>query len=238
MDSVAGLLFRPLYILSFSAKCIAFLVALTLPAAKTSIYFYHKKTNQPIPEFESQKDDTVAALECQSTDNITRRPSMDMKLQDNNGIEEEPVQFSWRNAKSLLLSHIRSGYSNQTVLLWSLWWALMQTGFRMVYTYNQPLWYFIEPDREDIYNGFAETGLTLFGALGALLAGKLNQQFVEKWAIWIMVVCSIGQGTLSIVAGNTTNVFVSYAVYIALGAVYYFMVTVCRLVLMILCKHF
>lgn len=202
----------------------------------TSIYFYQKKTTRP--ELESEKDDAAVALEYQSPVDITQPHSIDLKLQDNNVVEGEPIQFSWRSAKSLLVSHIRSAYSNQTVLVWSLWWALMQTGFRMVYTYNQPLWYFIEPDREDIYNGFAETGLTLFGALAALLAGKLNQQFVEKWAICIMVSCSIAQGTFSIVAGNTSNVFVSYGVYIALGVVYYFMVTVCRLALLILSKHF
>lgn len=137
------------------------------------------------------------------------------------------MKFSWTKAKGLLWSHFKSGYTDKTVLLWSFWWALMQTGFRMVYAYNQPLWHFIEPDREIEYNGFAEAGLTLFGALGALLAGKLNQQFVERAAIWIMVACSLCQGTFSVLAGQTRKVFLSYAMYMMFGAAYYFMVTVC-----------
>lgn len=138
------------------------------------------------------------------------------------------VTFSWRDAKSLLVSHLRSAYTNKTVLLWSLWWSLLHVGARLTYIYNQPLWHFIDPEREDIYNGFAETGLTLFAAIGSLLAGKLNQKFIEKWAIGIVIVCSLGMGTLSITAGNTPSVFVSYAMYILLGAVFYFMITVAR----------
>lgn len=104
----------------------------------------------------------------------------------------------------------------------------MQTGFRMAYTYNQPLWYFIEPERETLFNGFAEAGLTLFGALGALLAAKLNQKFVEKFAIWVMVACALGEGAVVMVTGRSSTVFLSYAMYIFVGAIYYFMVTVCR----------
>lgn len=96
----------------------------------------------------------------------------------------------------------------------------------MISSYHQPLWSYIEPDRTDIYNGFAETCMTLFGAFGALLAAKINQEFIEKWALWILVTCSMCMGSLAIVAGQTTTVFLSYAMYIALGALYQFMLTV------------
>lgn len=179
---------------------------MSLPAAQTSIYFYQASSHRK-QAVDGPNEDGAKAVEVE---------------------EETLVKFSWTNAKGLLWSHFKSGYSNKTVLLWSFWWALMQTGFRMVYAYNQPLWHFIEPDRETEYNGFAEAGLTLFGALGALLAGRLNQQFVEKAAIWIMVACSLCQGTFSVLAGRTTTVFLSYAMYMLFGAAYYFMVTVCR----------
>lgn len=206
---------------SIAGKCAALIVAISLPAAKTSIYFYQSKSKTigVVSESDNQKTEDNEL-------DYSSRVEIDRKSQAAEE-QEELVKFSWINAKSLLWSHFKSGYSNNTVLLWSLWWALLQTGFRMVYTYNQPLWAFIEPDREDIYNGFAESGLTLFGALGALLAGKLNQQFIEKWAIVIVVVCCLGQGTFAILAGRTTSVFLSYAMYIAVGVVYYFMVTVC-----------
>lgn len=80
----------------------------------------------------------------------------------------------------------------------------------MVYNYTQPLWEFIEPDREDIYNGFAEAGLTSLGGLGSLFAGKLNQQFIEKWAIRIIVTISFCEGIFAHFAGITNSVIVSY----------------------------
>lgn len=96
------------------------------------------------------------------------------------------------------------------------------------YGYNQPLWHYIEPDREAIFNGFAEAGLTLFGALGALLAGLLNQKFIEKSVIPIVILCSATMGICAVLAGITKTVFVAYAMYIALGAGYHFMITITR----------
>ena len=193
----------------------ALCVALTLPPVKTSIYFYQPKKRpqtETAPQLESGEGKTQSSVEIMPQE--TR--------------EEELVKFSWRNAKSLLWSHFTSGYKNSTVLQWSLWWSLLQAGFRMGNMYAQPLWHYIEPERENIFNGFAEAGQTLCGGLAALLAGKLNQQYVERTATWIMAVCSIGMGVLLLVGGRTSSVFVSYAMYILFGATYYFMLVGCR----------
>lgn len=97
-----------------------------------------------------------------------------------------------------------------------------------VWSYVQPLWHTIDPNREAIYNGAAEALVTLFGALSALLAGLLNQKYVERFDVWILTVCSVIQGAVILVAALTTNVFVSYAMYILFGALYHFMITITR----------
>lgn len=198
------------------AKCSALLIALLLPSVTTSIYFYQSKKRE--------YSTTVVTVPENCTDKNPYKGQGHQKNED----DQELVEFSWKNGVALWRSHMKSAYSHPTIRLWSIWWILLHTGFYVMYYYNQPLWHFIEPGREDIYNGFAEAGLTLFGALGALLAAKLSQEFIEKWAIWIVVVCSMALGSFSIAAGQTTSVFVSYAMYISLGAVYYFMITVTK----------
>lgn len=208
-------LINPLYL---PDKCVALMLALFLPAVTTSIYFYQAKkkpNNESTSEISQEKQNTVEIVPQNNS----------YECED---VAKELVKFSWKDGKTLLTSHLKSAWSNKIVLLWSVWWVLLHSGYLLMYSYNQPLWHFIEPERTVVYNGFAETGMTLFGALGALLAAKLSQKFIEKWAIWIVVVCSIGMGSFSIIAGQTTSVFVSYAMYVCLGALYHFMITVTR----------
>lgn len=200
------------------------MLAFFLPSIATSIYFYqteNKKNDKNLPENNEKPTGatTVDILSEKGKD----YPQGDMTKEDK-GVS----RFSWKEGLTLLKSHLMAAFSNQIVRLWSIWWILLHGGFYLIYSYNQPLWHFIEPDRTDVYNGLTETGMTLVGALGSLLAAKLSQEFIEKWALSIVVICSMGLGSFSIVAGLTSSVFVSYGMYIALGALYHFMITVTR----------
>lgn len=104
----------------------------------------------------------------------------------------------------------------------------MHTGYYMVWNYNQSLWDYMEPAMETPFNGFAEGGLTLCGAVSALLAAKLSQKFIEKWAIVIVIVCSFFLGNIAIIAGHTRIIYVSYAMYVIFGGLYNFMITITR----------
>lgn len=46
----------------------------------------------------------------------------------------QPVSMKrrWTRARNLLWDHFKSGYSQQNVLVWSIWWALATGGFFMV----------------------------------------------------------------------------------------------------------
>lgn len=180
----------------------------------TSIYFYQVKEKkiQPPP---IQNDDCVSKIEVAKENSVCREV-------------ETLVEFSWSNAKDLFISHVSSAYTKKVVIFWSCWWILLHTGFLMCYMFNQALWAAIEPDRKVMYNGFAEAGLTSLGAFGSMMAAKLSHPFIEKWAMGIVIICSMAMGSFSIMAGLTPSVFVSYAMYILIGGTYYFMITVAK----------
>lgn len=130
----------------------------------------------------------------------------------------------------MLWEHFIAAYSNKTVVLWSLWWALAMCGFLQVQTYIQFLWQEIDTDQENFYNGGVEAILTLFGALAAIAAGFLNSKKFEKWYMWILTGCSILEGGFILWAAFTNNVWIAYSMYIAFGVLYQFMITVARFV--------
>lgn len=78
-------------------------------------------------------------------------------------------KFSWDRASKLLWSHFIVSYSNRTVLIYSIWWALSTAGYLQIISYVQLLWQQIDPNQENFYNGGVEASLTLFGALSASL---------------------------------------------------------------------
>ena len=195
-------------------------MTLTLPGVKSSTYFYQAE------------DHTAGSGEERKEQQITypgsTTPSTIDILPKGQKPDEQTAEFSWTKAKKLLWSHFTTGYSNPTVLQWNFFWALNTSGFRMWFMCAQPLWHFIEPERENIYNGFTEAGLFVGGAIGALLAAKVNQQFVEKAATWIMASSFLAMGCLLMLSGNTSSVIVAYAAHIVNGTLYFSMVVICR----------
>ena len=57
-------------------------------------------------------------------------------------------------------------YSSQTMLCWSVWWALSTCGYFQVINYAQGLWEMVLPSHSmEIYNGAVEAASTLLGKL-------------------------------------------------------------------------
>lgn len=86
-------------------------------------------------------------------------------------------KFSWDRASKLLWNHFIVSYSNRTVLIYSIWWALSTAGYLQIISYVQLLWQQIDPDQENFYNGGVEASLTLFGALSASLVSSTSINF-------------------------------------------------------------
>nr|XP_023028851.1 thiamine transporter 1-like [Leptinotarsa decemlineata] len=123
-------------------------------------------------------------------------------------------------------NHFKNSFTNTYVIKWSLWYALSTCGFIQVQTYIQPLWQVIVNDSSTpIYNGAVEAVLTVFGFLGALLAGVFKADWRVKGEL-TLTICSLLQGFVLLYAARTLNVKHCYICYIAFGALYHFMITV------------
>ena len=125
----------------FTAQILSFGVSFMLPAVGISLYMWKIDENQVKPK------DT------------------EMSLADADSLNPK---FAFNRATKLLWEHFTVSYSNRTVLIWSIWWALSTAGYLQVISYVQLLWKEIE-SKQGIYNGAVEALLTLFGALSASL---------------------------------------------------------------------
>ncbi|CAG9823602.1 unnamed protein product [Phaedon cochleariae] len=142
------------------------------------------------------------------------------------GIGQRPLLSKFNDAFNLMASHFQNSFTNMYVLKWSLWYALSTCGFIQVQTYMQPLWSVIVNNPESpIYNGAVEAVLTLFGFLGAMLAGVMKIDWRVKGEL-SLTVCSLLQGFIMLYSSRTEQVVTSYICYVAFGALYHFMVTV------------
>lgn len=125
----------------------------------------------------------------------------------------------------MLWDHFVQAYSDKTILIWSIFWALAMGGFLQIQSYVQLLWLDIDPSRDNLYNGAVEAALTLFGAISCLVAGFIPSEKFEKYDLWIMTVCSLIEGAAIMLSSITNEIFVAYAMYILFGIIYMFMIT-------------
>lgn len=143
-------------------------------------------------------------------------------------VSTPPSKSTFNKAMLLIKDHFITAYSNKEVLYWSIWWTLGTGGAIQAQTYAQLLWQKIDPGREKFYNGAVEAGYTLFATATALIAGFVDMNFFENHHMWIITLCSIGQGLITVFHGLTTNILVAYTMYILFGTIYSFMITLVR----------
>lgn len=137
--------------------------------------------------------------------------------------EKAKSKFSWTRARTLLWDHFIQAYSNKTVLIWSIWWALAMGGFLQIQSYVQVLWLDIE--QKNSFNGAVEATLTLFGAISCLVAGYISNETFEKFDMWILTSCSLVEGIFIVISSQTNSIWIAYSMYILFGVVYMFMIT-------------
>lgn len=92
----------------------------------------------------------------------------------------------------------------------------------------QFLWQDIDPDRDTIYNGAVEAGLTLLGSGAAFAAGYINIERFDRWSVWVLSLCSAAMGGVLLWGTLTAFVWSSYVAYMLVGMATHFMVTVAR----------
>lgn len=102
-------------------------------------------------------------------DDDENNKNAEMTIDENVQNAENKVQFSWERASKLLWNHFKTSYSNRTILVFSIFWALSTAGYILIISYVQVLWKEINSDQENLYNGAVEALLTFSGALSASL---------------------------------------------------------------------
>lgn len=95
-------------------------------------------------------------------------------------------------------------------------------------SYIQLLWKEIDATETDLYNGAVEAAITLLGAVGAFVAGLLDNQKYKKYEIWILTVFTVTEAGLLLWSALTTSLWSCYAAYVLFGTIYHFMITVAR----------
>ncbi|XP_058066409.1 folate transporter 1-like [Anopheles bellator] len=231
---------RDLNYITFGAQTFSLLWSFVLPSVRTSVYFYSPALRYTFTAtagaiiyvgFSFHYPRTTAS----DGTGTQQRPvatiaTIEHPPEATLGPKSKPATapratFSASRAVRLLGRHFIAAYRQVPVVQWSLWWALAMAGFIQVQVYVQLLWHEIDEDQGTLFNGGAEAVLTLLGALSAIIAGYVANRIFERWALWMLTVCSGLQGGLVLYSGFATNIWVAYTLYILFGALYLFMIT-------------
>ncbi|XP_037882837.1 thiamine transporter 1 [Glossina fuscipes] len=205
--STESMNYRQLHYISFGLQVVSFFVSVTLPPVKQSVYFYR---------IEDKKDhgrELTISTDILHIHLFILAPS-------------EPIKgtFAWRKAFKLLMKHAISGYTNATVIKWSIWWLLATAGQLQVISYAQILWKEIKGS-ESVYNGGVEAAATLLGAGGALAAGSMKFSCYKYAYNLIIIVGSLVMGSLLIISSIVEDVWLAYATYVLFCVIFYFVIT-------------
>ncbi|XP_031633904.1 folate-like transporter 2 [Contarinia nasturtii] len=229
--------YKELNYISFGSQCFSLIIALLLPSVSVSLYFYsnsngnengnenesgnchvnHAHSNGSMDEMHVRK---VSATNDCDLSNIEKSNS-----KQNVGEHGMPT-FSLSHAIQRIGNHIKTSYSNVTVIQWSILWSMSMCGFLQVQSYIQPLWKEIDPHETVLYNGAVEALITLLGAISAYAAGFLNSKSFNRYEIWILTILMLVEGGLLLWGSLTTSLWCCYISYVIFGMIYHFMITV------------
>lgn len=148
---------------------------------------------------------------------------------NNGSVPETFTHNRVTDAFHLIWLHFTSSFKSQTVLLWSLYYALSVCIFIQITIYIQVLWIAIDDSQERIYNGAVDAVLTLLGAAMSLFAGRIHMDFFKKQnrTLYVLIVMSTLQGVFVILAATSQSLIPCYIFYICYGVTYAFGITIC-----------
>lgn len=92
----------------------------------------------------------------------------------------------------------------------------------------QLLWKEIDANETNLYNGAVEAAITLLGAVGAFVAGLLDNKKFKRYEIWILTIFTVIEAALLLCSALTTSLWMCYIAYVLFGTIYHFMITVAR----------
>lgn len=134
-----------------------------------------------------------------------------------------------RNKSALLLiwHHFKTSYSNETVLLWCIFYSVSFSMYFQITAYIQVLWLSI--DTNVLWNPSVDVILTLSSALAMLMAGKIHVTYFQKKlpTVFILSITSVIKAVLMYFAAVSDSLLICYILYVIYGIVYAFSITIC-----------
>jgi len=133
------------------------------------------------------------------------------------------------NASKILLRHFKISYSNRTVIIWSIYYAISVCFYNQIISYIQVLWITINDSKDNLFNGYVEGILTTLSVASSLIAGKIRINFLrsEFHTLISLIVLSTLQGVAILVASLSQSLMSCYILYICYGMFYAFGITIC-----------
>uniref|UniRef100_A0A663DU87 Thiamine transporter 1 n=1 Tax=Aquila chrysaetos chrysaetos TaxID=223781 RepID=A0A663DU87_AQUCH len=195
--SVAGWSLFSLNVISLTSISIAFGTAWFLPMPQKSFFFHHVSSQQL---------------------------SWEMKVMDCKNGSAQKVDIV-KVLKDLWQDFLQC-YSSQTMLCWSVWWALSTCGYFQVINYAQGLWEMVLPSHStEIYNGAVEAASTLLGAVAVFVVGHIK----TSWAMWGEVALALFSFLIAAavyIMDTVRNIWVCYASYVVFRIIYMLLITI------------
>jgi thiamine transporter 2/3 len=143
------------------------------------------------------------------------------------GSVEESTRQSYASAFMLIWEHFKTSYRNETVVLWSVFYAISFCLYMQITAYVQVLWLAI--DERVFWNATVDGTLTLLGALATLIAGKIQIAILHKQrnAMIVLIIMSLLQGVFMFFAATSQSLLSCYILFVLYGVAYGFCITIC-----------
>ncbi|XP_052067232.1 thiamine transporter 1-like [Mytilus californianus] len=204
--------YKQLNIISMVSVSLAFILAVTLRRPSHSDIFHSRKHDENKDVTNKELDNNIGFSAIQESPNVQKSTF------------KRGILFLW--------NELKTAYSDKSVIAWSVWWAFASCGHGQVRNYIQNLWEVITPEDQKgtIYNGAVEAFGTLISFIGVLVFGFLPVNWSRPGLseTIMAIVCVLNTAGL-IVMGQSTNIWVSYALYSGFRATYHAVITLATL---------
>ncbi|XP_066562911.1 thiamine transporter 1 [Amia ocellicauda] len=220
-----------LSVMTLVSMLVAFVAPWFLPMASKSLFF-HQRPKCPGKEERGRKrarSSLGSLCQAEQEDLESKVPLNTERYPQANYVLGEQGQARGTGVVEVLrilwLDFLQC-YSSQTLLCWSVWWALSTCGYFQVINYAQVLWEKVLPSQDfEIYNGYVETISTLLGAVAAFGVGYIK----ISWATWgelALCIFSVVIAVAVYLMDTVRNIWVCYVSYVVFRATYMLLITI------------
>uniref|UniRef100_A0A914YRE9 Uncharacterized protein n=1 Tax=Panagrolaimus superbus TaxID=310955 RepID=A0A914YRE9_9BILA len=136
-------------------------------------------------------------------------------------------QISETNHSSSFFKDIKQKLSifkeNETVLIWSIWWALASCGTFQISNYVQTLWARLQNDGQFVGNGMVECVNTLLGAIITFYLQYIKFEW-KKYGEFIFFTSSLAISISLLGMSEINNIFILYGLYLFTDCIYHMLI--------------